>query len=217
MPTAAVQKSFTYPGYSFREQSGGVSFDADIAYEVALPALVAAQANGTLTTRTDDNTGVVTLATGHGILTNDVVDVYWAAGVRYGMDATVSGSAVTVDGGAGDVLPSESTTGMQVVKQTEINPLNLDGDAAQVVGVLYRNAQTAAAKAHVDLQDSGSATIAEHDLVVETQLGGLNHVTNIAGGDANIYTGNPITKGFASHNATTAGTLYVLAGIDSTP
>ena len=65
-----------------------------ISHDVTLPAGKA----GTLTTRTDDNTGVATLGTGHGIVQNDVVDVYWAAGVRYGMDVTaVNGNAVTVD------------------------------------------------------------------------------------------------------------------------
>jgi len=203
------------PGYSFNDQSAAVAFDNFNSYEIALPATAAAK-SGTLTTRTDDDTGVATLATGHAITTGMVVDVYWTGGVRYGMDATVSGLAVTVDGGAGDNLPAQDDP-VTVVEQIEINPLNLDGDNAQMVAVMYRNPASATAKAHIDLQDSGSATIAEHDLVHETAVGGMNGVTNIAGGDTNIYTGNPITKGFCSHNGSTAGILYVLAGIDSTP
>lgn len=215
MPTAKHSRSFTFPGYSFNDQAAAVSFDNVNAYEIPLAALVAAQ-TGTLTTRTDDDTGVATLSTGHGITTGMVVDVYWSGGVRYGMDATVSVNAVTVDGGAGDVLPSQDDP-VTVVEQVEINPLNLDGDNAKIVGVFYRNASDQSAKAHIDLQDSGSSQIAEHDLVHETANSGLNAVTNISGGDTNIYTGNPITKGFASHDSESAGTLYVLAGIDSTP
>lgn len=215
MPQAQQNRSFSFPGYAFNGAATPVSFDSMSVYEVTLPALVAAQ-SGTLTTRTDDDTGVATLSTGHGIITNDVVDVYWSGGVRYGMTATVSVNAVTVDGGAGDVLPTQDDP-VTVVKQTEINPLNLDGDNAQIVGVFYRNPNDTGAKAHIDFQDSGSASIEELDLVHETANGGMNHITNIAAGDTNIYTGNPITKGFASHDSTSAGTLFVLAGIDSTP
>lgn len=74
--------------------------------EVSVPAAKA----GTLTTRTDANTGTLTLASGHGFTVGNRVDVYWAAGVRYGMAVTgVSGTAVTVDGGGGNDLPSTST------------------------------------------------------------------------------------------------------------
>lgn len=74
---------------------------------------------GTLTTRTDDDTGVCTLQTGHGIASSDIVDVYFTGGVRYGMVATVSGNAVTVDGGAGSNLPSSSAA-VYVVTTTKI-------------------------------------------------------------------------------------------------
>ena len=157
MPTAKRNVSFTFPGYAFNAQEQAVSFDSIAAYEIDLPALVAAQV-GSLTTRTDDNTGVGTLSTGHGLVTNDVVDVYWSGGVRYGMVATRSVNAITVDGGAGDVLPAQDTA-IAIVKQTAINPLNLDGDNAEIVGVFYRNASDQSAKAHIDFQDSGSATI----------------------------------------------------------
>jgi len=215
MPAAQHNQSFTFPGYSFNAQEAAVTFDSLSAYEIAIPA-VSANNVGTLTGRTDDDTGVATLQASHTIETSDVVDVYWSGGVRYGMDATVSGNDVTVDGGAGDALPV-TTTPLTVVEQTEINPLNLDGDNAAIVGIFYRNASDSGAKAHVDLQDSGSASIHEQDLVVETANGGLDAITNISGGDTNVYTGNPITKGFASHDSASAGTLYVLAGIDSTP
>lgn len=64
---------------------------------------------GSLTTRTDNDTGVATMVAGHGFVTNDVVDVYWDGGVRYNMTATVATNAVTVDGGAGDNLPAQAT------------------------------------------------------------------------------------------------------------
>lgn len=81
---------------------------------------------GTLTTRTDNNTGIATLAAGHGIVTSDIVDVYWAGGRRYGMSATVSGNDVTIDGGSGDNLPNQNDA-VIVSKQVRINVL-IDGD-----------------------------------------------------------------------------------------
>jgi hypothetical protein len=215
MPQAQHNQSFSFPGYAFNSQEAAVSFDNTVAHEITLPALVAAQ-TGTMTTKTDADTGEIALSTGHTIETGDVVDVYFPAGVRYGMDATVSTNDVTVDGGAGEDLPV-ATTACTVVKVTEINPLNLDGDNAEIVGIFYRNSSDTGALAHIDLQDSGSASIEAIDLVHETANGGLSNITNISGGDTNVFTGNPITKGFASHDSTTAATLYVLAGIDSTP
>lgn len=215
MPSAQETRSFTFPGYSFNDQSAAVSFDSISGYEVPLAA-VSANNVGTLDTRTDDDTGIVGLASGHTISDSDTVDVYWSGGLRYGMTATVCGNDVTVDGGAGDALPV-ATTSCTVVTQTEINPLNLDGDNAEIVGVFYRNASDTGAKAHIDFQDSGSAPVNELDLVHETANGGCDQIVNISAGDTNTYTGNPITKGFASHDSASAGTLYVLAGIDSTP
>jgi hypothetical protein len=70
---------------------------------------------GSLTTRTDNNTGVITMAaSGHGIPSTTRVDIYWfESGVlkhRRGMTTgTVSGTTVPIDLGAGDNLPSTST------------------------------------------------------------------------------------------------------------
>jgi hypothetical protein len=65
---------------------------------------------GTLTTRTDDNTGELTMAASHGITTGARLDVYWSGGMRRGMTVgTVATNAVPIDGGAGDVLPANTT------------------------------------------------------------------------------------------------------------
>lgn len=79
---------------------------------------------GALTTRTDNDTGVLTMVTGHGIITADKVDVFWAnpdgtRGCRYNMDATVAGDAVSIDGGAGDNLPADETDVTAMVPLSE--------------------------------------------------------------------------------------------------
>lgn len=81
---------------------------------------VAAGKAGSLTTRTDNDTGVATLSTGHGITTGQKVTVFWEGGRRYNMDATVAVNAVTVDGGAGDNLPAQDTAVVLCV-ETEVN------------------------------------------------------------------------------------------------
>ena len=211
MPRAQEIRSFQFPGYSFNDNSAAVEFAGIVAVEKTLAALVAAQ-TGTLTTRTDDNTGVATLSTGHGIV-NGKVDVYWATGVRYGMDATVATNAISIDGGAGDNLPAESTA-VTVVIPTAVE-VNFDGDTVEIIGIFYRNPSDTGAKAHLTLTDSGPATIKELDLVHETANGGCDNVWNIEAGDTNVFTGNRITAGSASHDSTSAGTLYILAGITS--
>jgi len=212
MPYAQALRTLVFPGYSFCDQSARVSFESPLSFTKAIAALAAAQCDGTLSTRTDNDTGIVTLATGHGIETADVVDVYWVGGIRYGMDATVAANAVTVDGGAGDNLPAEDFAIAAVVEQSDWE-INFDGDDARFVAVVYRNPSDTGAKAHVDLIDAGTATIEELDLVHETANGGVNQVTNISAGDANVYTGNRITAGKVSHDSQFAGIVYVLVGL----
>lgn len=114
MPSLQITKTFQgVAGGSqtiTRTAAGGLSLD---------PTVVAAKA-GTLTARTDNDTGSVT-ATGHGLAQNDLVDVYWSGGSRYGMVVgVVAGDVVPVDGGAGDNLPSTSTA-VTIIKQTVID------------------------------------------------------------------------------------------------
>lgn len=98
---------------------GGVTYEQVLdlegsSIERASPTVPAGK-SGTLTTRTDDNTGIATLESGHGITTGQKVALFWADGKRYGMDATVSGTAVTLDGGSGDALPVTTTAVVAMV------------------------------------------------------------------------------------------------------
>jgi len=68
----------------------------------------AAAKTGQLTTRTDNDTGVITATAGHGIV-NGRLDVYWDGGHRRGMTVTVATNALSVDAGAGDNLPTNLT------------------------------------------------------------------------------------------------------------
>jgi len=172
-------------------------------------------ATGTLSTRTDNDTGVVTAAN-HGLLQGDKVDVYWAAGRRYGMEvSSVSGNLVTVGTdaghvGAGDNFPI-ATTAVTIVKQVLVNA-TIDGDAAELIGVSLEYTSTGG-KGHVSFFDAADDEIVAVDLV-----GNVPQVHDIAGGATNPFTGDVITYAMASNGSSTlAGTLKVLVLADSTP
>lgn len=65
---------------------------------------------GTLTTRSSDTAGELTMESGHGIATGNIIHVYWGDGKRIGVTAgTVSGNVVPISGGSGDDLPPASS------------------------------------------------------------------------------------------------------------
>jgi hypothetical protein len=204
---------FTY-GVSL--SGGGVSIqkvvtrtgDHPNAYEVSLPAGKAV----TAWVKTDANTAACNLPTGHGY-TNGKFDVYWSGGMRYGVDGVITGDAIALDGGAGTDFPASATSGVVVCKQVSINSV-IDGDALEIIGLSLEYASpTSTSVGHVDMQDSGPATVTELDLSANAPL-----IYDIDGGAANVFTGNPITVTKASHNDTSnSATLKIVALEDSTP
>lgn len=202
--------------YSVTLSGGGVSIsnvisrtnDTVKSYEVTLPAGYA----GTLTTRTDDDTGTITLGSGHGITTGMTVDVYWSGGVQYGVTVgTVSGTSVPIDLGSGDNLPAQDTA-VVVTEQVQIST-EIDGDNSTLFAISFECPGDPDAECHADMQDSGNATIEEFDLTA-----GEPSIHDFAGGATNVLTGNPITDTFASNGSSTAsGTIKIVSLEDATP
>ena len=205
--------------YSISVQGGGISVqqsvtrsgDLTVAAQVTLPAGKA----GTLSTRTDDNTGQLTVASGHGITASDTVDVYWSGGRRYGVDVTATASTtIDIDLGSGDNLPTQGTA-VVVCKQVVANVM-IDGDNAKLVVVNFAVPGTSTAKSRVTFFDAvsggGSAVGSGLDLAANEPS-----VTDVTGGDANGYTGSVILSLVASNGGTAEGTLQVLAEVDATP
>ncbi len=124
---------------------GGRSFSTNLSVtgdnrHPSSPTVGVAEA-GTLTTRTDANTGIITMTSGgHTIATADIVDVYWTLlGVDYQRRhmtvGTVATTSVPIDGGAGDDLPA-TTTALTIKKEVKEGELALDGD--DVVGIAMK-------------------------------------------------------------------------------
>lgn len=127
--TTATVLSVTINGELYQQAS---SVASDTLGPIATPTVPAAK-TGTLTTRTDNDTGTFTMTTGHGFLTNDKIDVFWTGGSRRTMTATVTGDSVVLDGGTGDVLPS-ATTAITAMKPTSV-PMVLTGDNVDALAV----------------------------------------------------------------------------------
>lgn len=207
--------------YAITVSAGGLSISRSIArsgdgvgaVEIDVPAAAA----GTLTTRTDDETGSLTMDdAGHGITTGATIDLYWSGGSRHGITVgTVSGTTVPIgadDSGTGDVLPSAAT---EIVADVQI-PFNvaIDGDELALIGMeMTFTVTTETATSHVSLMDSGSSEIAGLDLVANQP-----RAWDITGGDTNAFTGNPITNGVITNGSSSnAATLRINFIQDATP
>jgi hypothetical protein len=208
MPNATYGLSLSVGGITIQPASIVRTGDHPNPYEVELPP----GKSGTLSTRTDNDTGIVT-AVGHGLAQNDKVDVFWSGGRRYGMTVgVIAGNDVPIDLGAGDNLPV-ATTPVVITKQVQINS-QIDGDAIQIIGIMAQSADPASAtKVNVDMQDSGSASIEVLDLTANQP-----QIHDIAGGAVNPFTGNVIEKSLAANGSSTETiTLKILSLEDSTP
>lgn len=181
--------------------------DHDNNYEIPLPVALAC----TNWVKTDADTGTCDEPAGFSAGT---YDVYWSGGMRYGVDATIVGTSTTIqlDGGTGDDFPASGTS-IVICEQVEINTV-IDGDNIAIIGIELSYADPSSTQlGHVDMQDSGAATIEEIDLDANQM-----QVWDITGGDTNVFTGNVIEKTYASHNDTTnTATLKILSLEDSTP
>jgi hypothetical protein len=157
-------------------------------------------------------TGVDGLATGHGIVQTDVIDVHWSDPAdstykcRRGLTVdTASANAVTFNetpAGTGDALPAEHTA-VVIAKQVEIADIGFDGDN------LVMLAMAADQRAAVDLHDAGGIELA---VTMETSEG-YSWADNL--GTASPVAGDDIVSAVASNGTTTATVLYLAALLDS--
>jgi hypothetical protein len=172
---------------------------------IALEDTLNAAKSGTLSTRTDDNTGTLTMAGGHGLTDGQVIDVYWSGGVqRNVVVGTVATNSVPIDSGVGDNLPI-ATTAITAVVQKSIN-LAIDGDETDILAVVLETTdKTIRTAANVQFRDSANDIIAEIDLVAN-----VPQVWDIAGGSANPFAGDPITNLKATQANVTTTETYTL-------
>lgn len=152
MPNATISISGSIGGIAFQ---GTVTRAAEgqQSHEVTL----AAGKTGTLSTRSSDTAGTLTMTAGHGITDGLVIDIYWTDAngdvqAAYGATVgTVSTNSVPFTGAAGTALPAQ-TTAIVACVVTEINA-DFDGDDMQAIIVASNR------NAHVKFIDSGAAVL----------------------------------------------------------
>jgi len=190
---ASIQKTMNLGGITFN-QSSAPTGDGMIVHSVSIAPADA----GNLTTRTDDDTGIVTVDdSGHSFVELDRVDVYWSGGCRRGMDVgTVSGSTVAIDGGSGDNLPVEDT------EVTIMEPIAFD------VSLLGTNAVAILlATAKLGQFTFCASDDTEH---FQKELGeGDSYEWHSGNGTTNPITGDQIDIVYVSHGDTAAVTMKV--------
>jgi hypothetical protein len=198
MPQATVTIYLSVGGISV---NGAVRRTASgqISHQVSLAAGKA----GSLTTRTDNDTGVVTLGEGHGILTNDQLSVCWAGGARLRMIATVAGNLLTIDGGTGDNLPAQNTA-VVVQKLTSIDT-DFDGDLLEII------AACCTTQGIVGFYDAANVLLAAIDLAE-----GEPWFWASDSGIANPLAGNPVAYALVGNGDDAAGTFSLGALYNST-
>ena len=131
----SVNKSFNVAGKSFNDNET-VSAPGVIGVELLVPVAFA----GTLTTRTDNSDGILTMAEAGNIQTGDFIDVYWNGGIqRDCLVGTVSGRSVPFSGGSGDALPAATTATTAAVIQ--VVATSMAGDDATYLLAACDNAQ----------------------------------------------------------------------------
>ncbi len=193
MLTVTKQTQVNIGGLSF---SGQMTRQAEgvVAESVALDAAVA----GSLTTRSDDDSGTVTTPVEHGLNSADTVNVFWEGGCRYGMDINsigVGGDTVTLEGGAGDVLPAQDTS-VFIAKQVSV-AVSVDGDLAVYMVAL------ASTRGHIAFHTASACLHAVSLPASEAWEWASEH------GIANPLTGDPIVEILASAGSGSAASLQL--------
>lgn len=169
--------------------------EVDVTAELAakFDKSLGAAKTGTLTTRTDNDTGTLTMDTGHGITTGARLDVYWAGGCRYGMTVgTVVANSVPIDGGAGDNLSLAATAITAMVPAEEA--VGVTGDNVAAIGVKTNTG----GRAIVVIADGSSATLA-----ASVVTAGSDYIWTDQDGTTNPLAGDTVAKVFVSHGDST--------------
>ncbi len=164
---------------------------------------------GQLTTRTDNDTGVVTMVAGHGFATSDKIDLFWNVSGTYGsrrnMTATVATNAVTLDGGSGDNLPAlnSAVTAMKPTSTTFV----VTGNACTAIAV------RAPQGGFIVFTESGPTDIAAATYTLTPSSPG--RIWMLSTGDTNPLAGKTTTTVKFSHgDSVTAVNLTAVAVYD---
>lgn len=192
MPRASVTVTGSLQGQQFTSDE---STTGDVGVNIA-PSVPAAK-TGTLTTRTSNTVGTLTMTAGHGIMTGALLDIYWVGGSQVGCTVgTVSTNSVPFSLGTGDNLPIATTAITAAVPHVET--VTVTGDNANFLAFRAGNSP---ATFHL--------TQSDNTMLYTVRLGSLeSHVWSDQSGQANPIAGDAVGKVMSSHsNSSAAETL----------
>jgi hypothetical protein len=196
-------------GLSIGSGSQVVSADTNNPFEVVIPKAIA----GALSTRTDADTGIVTVASGHGITDADTVDIYDATGqlLRKDMDVTATdATTISINAGTGTDLPV-ATTALKVAKQKTIAPVFFDTSGIQLFGIELK-VPGATSQGRANFLDSGPTTVGDKTLTANSGL-----ISHVAAGADNPLTGDAVSIICSNGSSDLDGTLAIISMEDRTP
>lgn len=162
-------------------KSTTVSHDGFVGRELSLAAAL----SGTLSTRTDNTDGTLTV-TDNTITTGQSIDLYWDGGKRVGVTVgTVSGDDCPISGGSGDNLPAADTEITTMVVSSESLDITDTGDVVTVVG--YTDATKATIRfmtsstlvAQLNIEGSTGTFIWDSSFGTDNPLDGETTITDV--------------------------------------
>jgi hypothetical protein len=205
MPTNTKNAQYSIGGISIqslisRTGEGQLSVVSDTP-------LVAGNA-GTLSTRTSDTAGTMTLS-GHDISTGDNIDIFWTdanGDLQVAYDATVgtvAGDSVPFTGASGVVLPAQDYA--VIADERVIATIAFDGDdATMFVGWSDRNS-------HMEFLDSGTLNIHNQTVVA-------GEAFDWTGSGSNPLTGNAVaTIAWSNGDSSNTATMKFAVQTDAVP
>lgn len=169
----------------------------------------AAAKQGVLTTRTDADTGSLTMNAGHGITTGAKIDLYWAnadgtRGVRRNVTVgTVATNVVPIDLGTGDDLPIATTAITAMVPQAY--DFRLDGD--ELVALM------ASCPGPAVIVLTGDDDV--EDFAIVLPYGGMTYAWDNRSGAANPIAGDTVTKAYITHGDIVSRDIQIGAAVSA--
>jgi len=202
MPNFRYTENLSLEGGVFLNTLESITTDSAIDHRPDEP-VPAAQA-GSLTTRTTDTTGVVTIS-GHGIADTETIAIFWSGGSRYNVDIdSVTTDTITFSGGDGDNLPVQDTAvtvGVGIELDIAFNTANME-----VFGVQCTTASVASRMAVSFL------TSADSDLYT---LDGTSINWTTGSGYTNPVSTGLVAKVNAYNAVATAGVVKIMVGYNN--
>lgn len=162
---------------------------------------------GTLSTRTGDTEGTLTLGAGHGITDGKIIAIFWTSGVAYlATVGSVDGTSVPFTGAAGDVLPDEDTA--IVAGVMEAHDVEFDGDNLEMLIATFRQ------RGVVVFEDWGGSGGAGDAVVDAADIAANEPYLFIADVMAtNPLTGNAVDQVWIANGDSSNSSLFKLAAL----